>query len=517
MVPVPALVFGQGGLCIAANAHACDLLGPGELLAADVATLFAGWSQTPALNHGGSPCIALHPDGRVFQCNAGPVENTGTCLTLIDVTGRAMEAAGTALDSLTGLLQRVGLKQRLVETIARAEREGTGAAVHFVDLDRFTAVNNGLGYAMGDALLAKVAERLRSTLRDGDFVGRLGGDEFAVVQTRADTPRAVEAVAARLVDLIGRTYVLQGQVLNVGVSLGVAMFPEDGSDAETLLRHADLALRRAQADGRGRFRFFEPSMDARIRARRHLEVDLRRALAMRQFHLNYQPLVALASNRIEGFEALLRWRHPERGLVSPAEFIPLAEDLALMTPIGEWVLRSACRQAAAWTSPVAVAVNISPNQFTDGKLVATVTSALAQSGLAASRLELEITEGTLLEDTDTVASTLHAIRALGVRVSMDDFGTGYSSLSYLRKFPFDKIKIDQSFVRGMGSDPESAAIVRTVVQLGASLGMATTAEGVETVEQLALIRAEGCDHVQGYLTGRPLPGDEADALLRRLC
>ena len=495
MLPVPALLFGLDGACLGANRPARALFGPLDPLGLEMAAVFAGWPREARLDQGDASWLAAHPDGRSFQCSTGPAEGTTTCLALTDVTDHVRAAARGALDSLTGLMPRAALKQRLIETIARAEREGTGAAVHFVDLDRFTAVNDSLGHAVGDALLAKVAERLRSTLRDGDFVSRLGADEFAVVQTRADTPQAAEAVAARLVDLIGRTYALQGHMLNVGVSVGVAMYPGDGADAEILLRHADLALHRAQGEGRGRFRFFEPSMDARMQARRAMEVDLRRALAMRQFQLHYQPLVELSSNRIRGFEALLRWHHPVRGPVSPAEFIPLAEDLALMTPIGEWVLRTACRQAVSWASPATVAVNISPNQFADGRLIATVTSALAQSGLPADRLELEITEGILLEDTEAVSATLRDIRTLGVRVSMDDFGTGYSSLSYLRKFPFDKIKIDQSFVRGMESSPDSAAIVRAIVRLGATLGMATIAEGVETAEQLALVRAEGCDQV----------------------
>ena len=417
-------------------------------------------------------------------------------------------------DSLTGLVQRAALKERLTQIVAASHRTGAGAAVHFIDLDRFKAVNDTLGHAVGDALLVKVAERLRSTLREGDMAARLGGDEFVVVQVAVDRPEKAQAVATRIADLISRSYVIQGHMVNVGASIGIAMFPADGADGETLLHHADLAVYKAKADGRGQSRFFEPSMNARMQARRALEMDMRRALASRQFHLNFQPLVQLATDRISGFEALLRWSHPERGLVSPAEFIPLAEEIGLIGPIGEWVLRTACREAITWPSPATVAVNISPLQFKGGKLADTVASALAQSGLPAERLELEITEGALLDETNLVVSTLHTIRKLGVKISMDDFGTGYSSLSYLRKFPFDKIKIDQSFVRGLGSSVDCNAIVRAVAGLGASLGMRITAEGVETPDQMTRVRTEGCTEVQGYLTGRPLVAEDVAPLLQ---
>jgi predicted signal transduction protein with EAL and GGDEF domain len=322
-----------------------------------------------------------------------------------------------------------------------------------------------------------------------------------------------EAIAARIVDLSGRTYVLEGHMLNIGASVGVALAPADGSDADTLLKHADLALYGAKSAGRGRFSFFEPSMDARMQERRALEIDLRRALALKEFELVYQPQIGLSSDTIVGFEALIRWNNPRRGVVSPADFIPIAEETGLIVQIGEWVLRTACREAAGWSRPVSIAVNLSPLQFRSAQLLETVTSAIAHAGLDPQRLELEITEGVLMDDTDRVVTMLHSLRSLGVRVSMDDFGTGYSSLSYLQKFPFDKIKIDQSFVRGMKDNPECGAIVRAVASIGASLGMKTTAEGVETQEQLDAIRAEGCCEVQGYWTGRPMPASDAGALL----
>ena len=375
-------------------------------------------------------------------------------------------------------------------------------------------MNDTLGHPIGDALLRRVAERLVKAARRDDLVARLGGDEFAIVQVGAGQPEAAEALAGRLVDLVGRAYVVDGHMLNIGCSVGVALAPEDGDDPDTLLKNADLALYRAKADGRGVFRFFKPDMDAKMQARRSLELDLRRALALKEFDLAYQPQVSAHDGRVTGFEALLRWRHPERGQISPADFIPLAEEIGLINPIGEWVLRSACAEAARWPSDVSLAVNLSPVQFRGAKLASVVTNALAQSGLPAERLELEITEGALLDNTDTVLNMLNTLRSLGVRISMDDFGTGYSSLSYLQKFPFTKIKIDQSFVRSMDESPDCSAIVRAVIALGRSLGMKTTAEGVETEAQRDRIRAEGCTEIQGYLTGRPMTAEAAAALVR---
>ena len=458
--------------------------------------------------------LALDGDRRV-EAALVPLSTGGFALTFEDVTEHVRGAALARQEPLTGLDNRTGLHDRLGAALAEAARTDAPLAVLMLDLDRFKTVNDTLGHPVGDALLRKVAERLRKATRSGDVVARLGGDEFAIIQVNAgaEQPQASEALARRLVDLVGRTYVVDGHMLNVGVSVGVALAPADGSDADALLKHADLALYRAKAEGRGTYRFFEPAMNAQMQARRSLEIDLRRALALKQFDLAFQPQIQLETGQVTGFEALLRWNHPERGPVSPALFIPLAEEIGIIVGIGEWALRAACREAASWAQPASIAVNLSPVQFRGGKLVETVMNVLAQTSLDPTRLELEITEGALLENTDSVLDVLNGLRALGVKISMDDFGTGYSSLSYLQKFPFDKIKIDQSFVRGMEGNAECGAIVRAIARLGASLGMRTTAEGVETASQLDAIRAEGCTEVQGYLTGRPMPASQAAALL----
>ena len=464
-----------------------------------------------------SPSVRLGlPDGRTLDVQSRPLSAGGAAVTLVDVTAYVQEAELAARDALTGLANRASLNKRLNEELAVSGRKGSPVAVICIDLDRFKTVNDTLGHAVGDALLTKVAERLRSVSREGDLVARLGGDEFAILQVNGKQPQAAEALAARLVDLVGRSYLVGDHMLNIGASVGIAMSPDDGDSADTLLQRADLALYRAKLDGRGRFRFFHKGMDAEMQIRRCLEIDLRRALALQEFELVYQPQMNLVTNALVGFEALLRWRSPTRGLVSPADFIPLAEEIGLIASIGEWVLLTACQEAASWEKPVSIAVNVSAIQFRGTELVHTVTSVLASTGLHPSRLELEITEGALLDNTSKVLQVLHALKALGVRISMDDFGTGYSSLSYLQKFPFDKIKIDQSFVRGSDDSTDADAIVRAVAALGASLGIMTTAEGVETDEQLARMRAGGCTEVQGYLTGRPLPATETAVLLSAL-
>jgi predicted signal transduction protein with EAL and GGDEF domain len=331
-----------------------------------------------------------------------------------------------------------------------------------------------------------------------------------------DQPVGATTLAARLIREISEPYVVQGHQIVIGASVGIAVAPNDGTDPDRLLKNADLALYRAKEDGRGTYRFFEAGMDAKMQARRELELDLRRALALGEFEVFYQPLINLETNRVSGCEALLRWRSPGRGLVAPGEFIPLAEEIGLIHAIGAWVLKQACTEAAGWPEDMKIAVNLSPVQFKRGTVVLDVIVALGASGLAAHRLELEITETVLLQDTEATLSILNQLRALGAHISMDDFGTGYSSLSYLRKFPFDKIKIDQSFIRNLSDRPDSIAIVRAIAGLGRTLGIATTAEGVETEEELAKVRAEGCTEVQGYLFSMPKPADELRALLRQL-
>lgn len=509
----PVLLIGSDEHVVFANHEACAILGcraaPQILL--DELLAFGGVKGRIDLPRSSAPENTTElrlSDGRSISANARLLASGCVAITLNDISAFVREAERARADPLTGLANRLTLHSSLSHLLA----EGSPVAAFCIDLDRFKAINDTLGHPVGDALLRKVAQRLGTLAAADDVVVRLGGDEFAIIKPGMHNRTDAEALAGRIVDLIGRTYVLDGHMLNIGASVGVAIAPADGDDCDTLLKNADLALYRAKADGRGRSCFFAAEMDEQMQARRALELDLRRALAFREFKLVYQPQIDLASHEVVGFEALLRWHSAERGLVSPADFIPIAEDTGLIVSIGEWVLRTACHEAVTWSRPVSIAVNLSPVQFRSAGLVQTVLSALASSGLAPDRLELEITEGALMDDTEPVVAMLRSLRALGVKVSMDDFGTGYSSLSYLQKFPFDKIKIDQSFVRGMQDNAEAGAIVRAVARLGASLGMMTTAEGVETEDQLAAIRAEGCSHVQGYLTGRPMAA-EAAALL----
>lgn len=416
-------------------------------------------------------------------------------------------------DALTDLPNRVFLLDRLAEALIAQRRSDGAVGLLCIDLDNFKDVNDSLGHAAGDALLQEVAARLRHCVREEDLVSRHGGDEFTVLQPRLGSPEEARRLADRLIAALSRPFHVHDQEVVIGASVGIAIAPLDGDTADLLMRHADMALYRAKADGRGAARFFEAAMDARLQARRSLERDLRLAFAKRELELYYQPLLNAGDERISGFEALLRWRHAERGFVSPAEFIPVAEEIGLIGPITEWVLGKACAEAVGWPSHVRIAVNLSPAHFRKQNPAFAVARALAESGLLPNRLEVEITETVLLNDSETNLAILHQIRALGVRIAMDDFGTGYSSLSYLRFFPFDKIKIDRSFVRELHSSPQCAAIVRAVTSLGASLGVVTTAEGVETVEQMESLRAEGCHELQGFLFSHPVPADQALALL----
>lgn len=443
----------------------------------------------------------------------------GTVLGLLQASnetnrrGVAQIARLAHYDPLTDLPNRVLFQKSLVEALARRARKDDQLAVHFIDLDRFKTVNDTLGHPLGDALLREAAERLRRCVREGDTVARLGGDEFAVVQTGLSDMSGATRLAARIVTTMAAPFDLAGHQVVIGASVGVAASPSDGEDADELLKKADMALYRAKGDGRGAFHFFERAMDEQLQARRALELDLRRALQDGEFQLFYQPLYHLDDERVTGCEALLRWLHPERGMVSPADFIPLAEEIGLIVPLGDWVLRNACAEAARWPDHVRLAVNLSPAQFRDRGLVATVVSALAASGLPAHRLELEITESVLLQDSAANMTMLHDLKALGVRISMDDFGTGYSSLSYLRSFPFDKIKIDQTFVRDILHDSDALAIIKAVLDLGASMGVVTTAEGVETQAQLDALRGQGCAEIQGYFISRPAPAAEIAKML----
>jgi diguanylate cyclase (GGDEF)-like protein/PAS domain S-box-containing protein len=428
-----------------------------------------------------------------------------------DVTERARAEERIAHmahhDALTDLPNRVLLRERLEAGLSHVRR-GEQLAVHYLDLDTFKNVNDTLGHPAGDELLRAVAERLCGCVREIDSVARLGGDEFAIIQAGLHHVSDAASLAQRIRDALKAPYVLNGQLVNIDASIGIACAPGDGTDADQLLKNADMALYRAKSDGRGMYRFFEPAMDARIKARRALELDMRKAVTGGEFEVHYQPVVDLQSNEICGCEALLRWPHPERGSVSPADFIPVAEETGLIVSLGEWVLRRACADAATWPDDLKIAVNISPLQFSSQNIVPVVMNALAASGLSAHRLELEITEAVFLQNNQATRTTLHQLRELGVRIAMDDFGTGYSSLSYLRSFPFDKIKIDRSFIGDLCDTPDSIAIVRAITNLANNLNMTTTAEGVETPQQLQTVKSLGCTEAQGYLFAPAMQADD---------
>ena len=456
--------------------------------------------------------------GRIIKLTHEKMPQGGWVAIYEDITERhrAQESIAHMArhDALTQLPNRVLLREKMAEGLARIDSHNEAMAVLYLDLDNFKGINDTLGHPIGDKLLGIIALRVRGVLGEGDTIARLGGDEFAVLQSNASA-EAAGKLARRLVEVISEPIQIDGQEINSSVSIGIALAPNDGNAADHLMKCADLALYRAKAEGRGTFRFFEPDMDARIQARRALEVDLRHALANGEFTLAYQPQINLAGNELIAMEALLRWNHAERGPVPPSEFIPLAEETGLIIPLGEWVLREACKDAAQWPASVRVAVNLSPVQFRNRGLVTMVTQALAAARVAPNRLELEITEAVLLQDDDAIVTMLHQLRALGVRIAMDDFGTGYSSLSYLRSFPFDKIKIDRSFIKDIERNRDSAVIIKAIASLGQSLGIETTAEGIETAEQLELVRRAGCTEMQGYLASPPRPAAEAADLIAR--
>jgi diguanylate cyclase (GGDEF)-like protein/PAS domain S-box-containing protein len=438
-------------------------------------------------------------------------------VAIMDVTAKHQaEARITHMahhDALTGLPNRVLFHDHLEHALQGVRRYNDTLAVLYLDLDQFKNVNDTLGHPAGDKLLVAVAERLRACLRISDMVARFGGDEFAVLQLGLAGPHEAGALADRIVTLLSEPYDIDGQLVEIGASVGIALAPIDGETADQLLTNADIALYQAKEDGRRTYCFFQPRLGASVQAHHTLALDLRNALGAGELEVYYQPLVKLETGVICGFEALLRWHHPERGMVAPAKFIPLAEETGLIVPIGEWVLRQACAEAVRWPDDLKVAVNLSPVQFKRGNLPQVVFATLASAGLPAARLDLEITESVFLAESKTNLATLRSLRALGVGIAMDDFGTGYSGLSYLRAFPFDKIKIDRSFISEVGEGADCMAIIRAIANLGSNLGIPTLAEGVETEEQLLWLRAAGCTEMQGYLISRPVPASEIAGLL----
>jgi diguanylate cyclase (GGDEF)-like protein len=461
-------------------------------------------------------------DGRTIAIQQQPMPDGGWVATHEDITERRRAQDKISFlarhDVLTGLPNRSLLQIRIAEARTRAVR-GPGFAILFLDLDRFKAVNDTLGHGVGDALLREVADRLRAAVRDTDTVARLGGDEFVVLESDVTLPEDCAILAERIISTVAAPYSIAGNDVVIGVSIGIDMatsesVTRDGAAAEDILKQADMALYTAKAEGRGTYRFFVPAMNADVQSRHALEADLRCALARGEFELLYQPVVNSATGCAVGFEALLRWNHPARGLVTPDQFLTVAEECGLIIPIGEWVLLEACRQAATWPAELHVAVNISPVQFRAANLVDVVRDTLAATGLAPARLELEITERVLLHSAQRNLLVLQNLRACGVAIVMDDFGTGHSTLSYLRQFPFDRLKIDCSFVNDLVGSRDAVFMVRAIVGLCRDLGIRTTAEGVETSEQLSILLAEGCTDLQGYLFSRPKPASRLEGVIQ---
>ena len=460
-----------------------------------------------SIAHGkGTSLLAELPDGRTIAVSNQPMAGGGWVATHEDITERRLAEQQIAHmarhDSLTDLPNRLLFQEQLAHALAGAKR-GERLAVLYLDLDNFKSVNDTLGHQVGDELLKAVAGRLRGCVREVDTVARVGGDEFAIVQNGIAHASDTATLARRICDDLRAPYNLLGHTVTADTSIGIAVVPHDGTEPNELLKNADMALYGAKSDGGGMYRFFEPEMDARMKARRTLELALRAALANGEFELYYQPLVDLQKDTVTSCEALLRWQRPGHGMVSPAEFIPLAEEIGLIVPLGEWVLRKACADAMQWPDDIKVAVNLSPIQVMNKNLVPVVINALAASGLPARRLEIEITESVLLHNTEMTLATLHQLHQLGVKISMDDFGTGYSSLSYLRSFPFDKIKIDRCFISGLVDGEDSSVIVQAIAGLAKNLGIMTTAEGVETEQQLQLVKSLGCTEMQGFLFSPP--------------
>ena len=455
-------------------------------------------------------------DGRAIQIINQPLEAGGWVATIEDVTERKRSDEKIVrlahYDALTDLPNRVLFREQLESALKKVQPDRQ-LAVLYIDIDEFKSVNDALGHSVGDELLKAVAGRLRGCLGETDVAARLGGDEFAIIQTAIKYPSDTTHLVGRIYEAIRKPYDCAGHLITTDASIGIALAEEPAADLDQLLKNADMAMYEAKADGRRTYRFFELSMDARVKTRRILELELRQAIMDGGFEVYYQPLVSLRDNKISSCEALLRWRHPKRGMISPAEFIPIAEETGLINQLGDWVLNTACIEAASWPDHIRVAVNVSPIQFKSETLALNVATALATSGLAPCRLELEITEAILIRDDEVALALLHQLRELGVRIALDDFGTGYSSLSYLQRFPFDKIKIDRCFVKDIAGPAGSSSIVQAIVNIAAARNMTTTAEGVETVPQMELLRELGCTEMQGYLFSPAISCAEIQRLL----
>jgi diguanylate cyclase (GGDEF)-like protein len=463
----------------------------------------------------------ISPDGdRTIALSRRMMEDGGSVVILEDVTERRRAQERIAhlarFDELTGLANRTQFREKINSMLAAVRNSENHVSIHLIDLDRFKSINDTLGHPIGDKLLKDVARRLTTIIGSADMITRFGGDEFVVLQTSTANKQDAKQLAQRLARALRDPFDIDGHRIDIGASIGIAVAPTDGIDPDDLLKKADMALYAAKTGGGGDHCFFAAEMEEAVQARRALELDLREAIGTEQFQLNFQPLVDLRTGCVTACEALLRWKHPARGNVPPSVFIPVAEETGLIIPLGEWVLQRACLDAATWPQDVKVAVNLSPIQFRDRGLPLQVVAALAKSGLAARRLELEITERVLLEESDGTMAAMEQLKNLGVGISLDDFGTGYSSLNYLRKFPFHKIKIDQSFIRDLGGQRDACAIISAVASLGAGLDKIVVAEGIETEEQMKLVTAQGCHEGQGYFFGRPMSGDVIRARLETL-
>jgi diguanylate cyclase (GGDEF)-like protein/PAS domain S-box-containing protein len=506
------LIFERDGQIVDANRAMCELAATdaASLIGRPLSDLIPGIELRHAERGNPVEYDVRLPDGRTLPVEilwrSGP--DRGDRVVAVRDISREKAAEDqiermARIDPLTGLANRELFEQQLHRALALSDRSTIGVALLYVDFDRFEIVDEALGQNATGHILVQAARRLSGTVRETDIVARVGRDEFVIIQPLTEQSSGAGALAERIVTEMALPFSVDDQTIVLTASVGVALYPSDGAGAQELLKNALLAVRQAKHEGRGRWRYFEPGMDQLLRTKRSLEQDLRQALKEHQFTLNYQPFVDTASLEVVGYEALLRWDHPERGRVSPADFIPLAEECGLIVPIGSWVLTTACTEAVSWDQPLIISVNLSPAQFLQPGIVSTVAEVLRQTGLPPDRLELEITEGTLMDDTQNALRILKSLKALGLKIAMDDFGTGYSSLSYLRKFPFDKIKIDRSFISDLEDDSEAETIVQAIIAMSRSLRLDVTAEGVETKQQLSMLRALGCNYLQGYLLGRP--------------